>query len=68
MKQAEMEALVGHEPQAEQILNTALASFPTYAHDFIEDMQDGPASWERLRQMSSDAYFRLPEKFRKQTE
>jgi hypothetical protein len=64
MKQAEMEALVGQEAQAEKTLNLALASFPTYAHDFIEDLQDGPASWQRLRQISSDAYYRLPLKYR----
>jgi len=68
MKQAEMQALVGEESQAERSLTMALASFPTYAHDFIEDMQDGPASWSRLRQISSDAYLRLPEKYRTATE
>jgi len=64
LKQAEMQAMVGQEPQAEQTLNLALASFPTYAQDFIEDLQDGPASWTRLREMSSEAYARLPAKYR----
>ncbi|TDR80321.1 PglL family O-oligosaccharyltransferase [Paludibacterium purpuratum] len=64
LKQAEMQSMVGQEAQAEQTLGLALASFPTYAHDFIEDLQDGPASWARLRVMSSEAYARLPAKFR----
>jgi hypothetical protein len=64
LKQAEMQAMVGQEAQAEQTLSLALASFPTYAQDFIEDLQDGPASWSRLREMSSEAYARLPAKFR----
>lgn len=64
MKQAEMQALMGEQAQSEQTLALALGSFPTYAHDFIEDMQDGPASWGRLRQMSSEAYARLPAKYR----
>lgn len=64
MKQAEMQAMMGQETEAEQTLALALGSFPTYAHDFIEDMQDGPASWTRLREMSSDAYARLPAKYR----
>lgn len=64
MKKAEMQALTGHEADAEHTLGLALASFPTYAHDFIDDLQDGPASWEKLRQMSSDAYARLPAKYR----
>jgi O-antigen ligase len=64
MKQAEMQALVGQEAQAEATLRLALASFPTYAHDFIEDMQEGPAAWSTLRKMSSDAYYKLPPNLR----
>ncbi|BEV72393.1 MULTISPECIES: PglL family O-oligosaccharyltransferase [unclassified Paludibacterium] len=64
LKQAEMQALVGQEAQAEQTLRLALASFPTYAHDFIEDLKDGPASWQRLRVISSEAYARLPARYR----
>jgi len=64
MKQAEMQAMMGQEAEAEKTLALALGSFPTYAHDFIEDMRDGPASWQRLREMSSEAYARLPAKYR----
>jgi O-antigen ligase len=64
MKQAEMQAMMGDEVQAERTLALALGSFPTYAHDFIEDMRDGPAAWSQLRQMSSEAYAKLPPRYR----
>lgn len=64
MKQAEMQSMMGEEPLAERTLAQALGSFPTYAHDFIEDMQDGPAAWARLREMSSEAYAALPPRYR----
>jgi len=68
MKQAEMQAMVGDEATAERTLSLALGSFPTYAHDFIEDMEDGPASWEHLREMSSAAYAKLPPRYRNMSE
>lgn len=68
MKQAEMQAMMGDEAQAERTLALALGSFPTYAHDFIEDMQGGPAAWTRLREMSSEAYARLPPRYRNPSE
>jgi O-antigen ligase len=64
MKQAEMQALMGQGAMAEQTLSMALGSFPTYAGIFYDDMKDGPDQWQPLRQISSEAYARLPAKYR----
>ncbi|AUH52725.1 polymerase [Chromobacterium sp. ATCC 53434] len=64
LKRAQMEILAGQQAKAEQTLRTTLASFPTYAGQFLETLGDQDPAWEPLRRISREAYDRLPAKFR----
>ncbi|MDE1713369.1 Wzy polymerase domain-containing protein (plasmid) [Chromobacterium amazonense] len=64
LKRAQMEILAGQQAKAEQTLRTTLASFPTYAGQFIETLGDANPEWEPLRKISREAYDKLPAKFR----
>ncbi len=64
LKRAQMEILAGQKAKAEQTLRTTLASFPTYAGQFIETLGDANPEWEPLRKISREAYDKLPAKFR----
>ncbi len=67
LKKAQLEALAGEQEKAHATLGLALASFPTYAHSFVEDLRDGPAAFKPLEQQAHEAWLRLPEKYRKLT-
>ncbi len=64
LKRAQMEVLAGDQAKAEQTLRTTLASFPTYAGQFLETLGDANPEWEPLRKISREAYDKLPAKFR----
>ncbi|WP_434630774.1 Wzy polymerase domain-containing protein [Chromobacterium sp. CV08] len=64
LKRAQMEILAGQQQQAEQTLRTTLASFPTYAGQFLETLGDQDPAWEPLRRISREVYDKLPAKFR----
>ena len=64
LKLAQVQALQGDKQQAQYTMTLALASFPTYAREFIDNLADGPNSWQPLRMMASDAYDRLPARYR----
>lgn len=64
VKQAAVQAITGQPREAEHTMALALASFPTYAGNFINDLSKGPSAWQPLRQMASDAYRRLPVRYR----
>lgn len=64
LKRAQLEILAGQTRQAEETLRTTLASFPTYAGQFIETLRDDNPAWEPLRKIAKEAYQKLPAKFR----
>ncbi|UTH75438.1 PglL family O-oligosaccharyltransferase [Chromobacterium sp. IIBBL 290-4] len=64
LKRAQLEILAGEQAKAEQTLRTTLASFPTYAGQFIETLGEQDPAWEPLRKISREAYDNLPAKFR----
>ncbi|MEN6079546.1 PglL family O-oligosaccharyltransferase [Chromobacterium piscinae] len=64
LKRAQLEVLAGERAKGEQTLRTTLASFPTYAGQFLETLGDQEPAWEPLRKISREAYDKLPAKFR----
>lgn len=51
LRKAQMEALAGDHAKAEQTLRAALASFPTYAGQFLGDLDEDEPAWTALRQI-----------------
>jgi hypothetical protein len=45
MKKAQMLALAGREDEAKATVATALASFPTYAKDYLDDIDEDVPQW-----------------------
>ncbi|WP_233201109.1 PglL family O-oligosaccharyltransferase [Chromobacterium alticapitis] len=64
LKRAQMEMLAGERAKAEETLRTTLASFPTYAGQFIETLGDANPEWEPLQKVCREVYDKLPPKFR----
>lgn len=49
LRKAQMEALAGEQLKARQTLRAALASFPTYAGQFLGDLDEDEPAWQELR-------------------
>jgi O-antigen ligase len=61
LKKAEFEASEGHAAPALATLRLALASFPTYAGEFMDQLNDDShPEWAALRSECKAAYYRLP--------
>lgn len=63
-RKAQMEALAGEDDKAAHTFSLALASFPTYAPDFLEELDEDEPAWARLRQMAQQAVDKLPAQYR----
>ena len=63
-RKAQMEALAGEDDKAAHTFSLALASFPTYAPDFLEELDEDEPAWARLRQMAQQAVDKLPPQYR----
>lgn len=63
-RKAQMEALAGEQDKAAHTFSLALASFPTYAPDFLEELDEDQPAWARLRQMAQQAVDKLPAQYR----
>lgn len=63
-RQAQMQALAGESAQAEATMQLALASFPTYAPDFLEELDEDEPAWAGLRRIVQAAIERLPAQYR----
>ncbi|MCP9760211.1 polymerase [Aquitalea sp. S1-19] len=64
LKKAQMEVLAGQPDQARRTLQQALASFPTYAPQFMATLAGSEPAWQGLYQEASAARGRLPERYR----
>ncbi|MDF0604344.1 Wzy polymerase domain-containing protein [Neisseriaceae bacterium TC5R-5] len=64
LKRAQLEILAGKPQQAEVTLQTTLASFPTYAQQFLQTLDDDKPEWEPLRKIARQAYEQLPAKYK----
>lgn len=64
LKKAQLLALQGHQQEAVDTLRTSLASFPTYASQFLTDLGNKEPAWAPLRQVTQDVYNSLPAKYR----
>ncbi|MFC3532544.1 Wzy polymerase domain-containing protein [Vogesella facilis] len=64
LRKAKMEALAGEQVRAASTLRTALASFPTYAPDFLDDLDEDEPAWRELRQIAQQAVAALPAQYR----
>lgn len=65
LKQARMEALAGHQARAQEILRRALASFPTYAPEFLDGLDEEEPAYTKLIEITQQAYDALPEAFQR---
>ncbi|UDM15808.1 PglL family O-oligosaccharyltransferase [Vogesella sp. XCS3] len=63
-RKAQMEALAGEQEKAAHTFSLALASFPTYAPDFLAELDEGEPAWARLRAMAQAATDKLPPQYR----
>ncbi|GGY10110.1 PglL family O-oligosaccharyltransferase [Paludibacterium paludis] len=68
LKKAKLEALAGEGAKARATLGLALASFPTYARYYIEELSDGPPAFGPLLRQAHEGWERLPEKYKKTTD
>ncbi|MCW3481741.1 Wzy polymerase domain-containing protein [Neisseriaceae bacterium JH1-16] len=68
LKKAKLEVLAGDERRAEETLNQALASFPTYAQSFLDDLPEDQPQYARLRRIAQAGYDRLPAKYKNASE
>jgi hypothetical protein len=59
-----MEALAGEQDKAAHTFSLALASFPTYAPDFLAELDENEPAWARLRAMAQAATDKLPPQYR----
>lgn len=64
LKKAQLEALAGNESLAEATLSTALASFPTYAPQFLMALGQNEPAWAGLRRVAEEARQKLPPQYR----
>ncbi|WP_246210714.1 PglL family O-oligosaccharyltransferase [Vogesella oryzae] len=64
LRKAKMEALGGEEAKAVATLRAALGSFPTYAPDFLDDLDEDEPKFAELRQITQQAIAALPAKYR----
>lgn len=64
MKKAQMQALAGREEEAKQTVRTALASFPTYAKNYLDDIDETVPVWAPLHEEAQKVYDKLPAKYR----
>jgi len=64
MKKAQMLALAGREGEAEETVRMALASFPTYAKDYLDEIDDDVPAWLPLRRIAQQVFDRLPPQYR----
>jgi hypothetical protein len=64
MKKAQMLALAGREAEAKATVATALASFPTYAKDYLDEIDEDVPQWQPLREVAQQVFDRLPAKYR----
>ncbi|MGL6070131.1 Wzy polymerase domain-containing protein, partial [Craterilacuibacter sp.] len=64
LKKAQLEALAGRPDQARRTLQQALASFPTYAPQYMHRLAGSEPAWAGLYQEASAARARLPERYR----
>ncbi|SCK10404.1 PglL family O-oligosaccharyltransferase [Vogesella sp. LIG4] len=48
LRKAQMEALAGEQAKAAQTMRYALASFPTYASQFLDELDDDEPAWSGL--------------------
>ncbi|MBA4709940.1 PglL family O-oligosaccharyltransferase [Aquitalea aquatica] len=64
MKKAQMLALAGREAEAKETVSTALASFPTYAKDYLDGIDEDVPAWQPLRAIAQQVFDRLPAKYR----
>ncbi|MDN0075707.1 Wzy polymerase domain-containing protein [Crenobacter sp. SG2303] len=65
LKKAKLEALAGEERRAEETLSQALASFPTYAQSFLDDLPEDQPQYNGLRRVAQVGYDRLPARYKK---
>lgn len=63
LKQAQLQALAGQRQAAEQTLRTTLASFPTYASQFLDSLDEDEPAWQPLRDIAQQTYDKLPAKY-----
>jgi len=63
-RKAQMEALAGEQEKAMHTFSLALASFPTYAPDFLEELDEDEPAWQGLRDMARQAVDKLPPQYR----
>jgi hypothetical protein len=63
-RKAQMEALAGEPEKAAHTFSLALASFPTYAPSFLEELDEDQPAWAPLRQMAQTAIDKLPPQYR----
>lgn len=65
LKQARLEALAGHQARAQETLHSALASFPTYAPEFLDGLDEEEPAYAKLIEITQQAYDALPEVYRR---
>lgn len=63
-RKAQMEALAGEYDKAAHTFRLALASFPTYAPDFLAELDEDEPAWAGLRQQAQQAVDKLPPQYR----
>ncbi|MFN4236337.1 MAG: Wzy polymerase domain-containing protein [Vogesella sp.] len=63
-RKAQMEALAGEYDKAAHTFSLALASFPTYAPDFLAELDEDEPAWAGLRQQAQQAVDKLPPQYR----
>lgn len=64
MKKAQMLALAGKQDEARKTVATALASFPTYAKDYLDEIDEDVPEWQGLRAEAQAVFDKLPAKYR----
>lgn len=64
LQKAQLQALLGDTDGARVTLRLSLASFPTYASDFLGALDASEPRWAGLREEAQRAYDELPEAYR----
>ncbi|WP_280954823.1 Wzy polymerase domain-containing protein [Paludibacterium denitrificans] len=59
LKQAQLQAFAGQRQAAEQTLRTTLASFPTYASQFLDSLDEDEPARQPLRDIAQQTYDKL---------